>query len=94
MLLMPLQAAGTHMLLPERVAAPTTLAVATIDERGKASYRFYREADRAFTRDGLIAALPEHAPSVFQVGGVLLRSCPRMPMSGSMSSMPRRTRAR
>ena len=74
MLLMPLQAAGTHMLLPERVAAPTTLAVATIDERGKASYRFYREADRAFTRDGLIAALPAE-PTVFQVGGF----CPILP---------------
>lgn len=74
MLLMPLKAAGTHLLMATRVDAPTTLAVATIDERGKASYRFYREADRAFTRDGLIAALPDH-PQVFQIGGF----CPILP---------------
>jgi fructokinase len=68
MLLLPLQAAGTRLLMPTRVVAPTTLAVATLDERGKASYRFYREADRAFTRDGLIAALPDPL-QVFQIGG-------------------------
>ncbi len=68
MLLKPLNDAGANLLLSERVAAPTTLAVATLDQRGRASYRFYREADRAFTRDGLIAALPEY-PQVFQIGG-------------------------
>lgn len=68
MLMAPLVAAGTHLLLTDRVAAPTTLAVATLDARGKASYRFYREADRAFTRAGLIAALPEKI-DVFQIGG-------------------------
>ena len=68
MLMGPLDAAGVVSLLGERVAAPTTLAVVTLDARGKASYRFYREADRAFTRDGLIAALPS-AIDAFQIGG-------------------------
>ncbi len=64
----PLEAAGVHTLLEQRVMAPTTLAIATLDPQGRASYRFYREADRAFTRDGLIAALPQK-PDVFQIGG-------------------------
>ena len=68
MLMAPLTAAGVKPLIETRVEAPSTLAVATLDERGKASYRFYREADRAFTRDMLIAALPD-ATDVFQIGG-------------------------
>jgi fructokinase len=68
MLVAPLEAAGTQRLLQERIDVPTSLAVATIDENGKASYRFYREADRAFTRSKLIAALPDRM-RVFQIGG-------------------------
>ncbi len=68
MLMKPLDAAGVRSLLEERVEAPTTLAVVTLDSRGKASYRFYREADRAFSRDTLIAVLPERL-QVFQIGG-------------------------
>jgi len=72
-LLGPLQQAGVHQLLGERVKAPTTLAVVTF-EGINARYRFYREADHAFTREGLIAALPDKL-DVFQVGGF----CPILP---------------
>jgi fructokinase len=68
MLMAPLVSANVTPLIGTRVSTPSTLAVATLDERGKASYRFYREADRAFTRETLIAALPEK-PEVFQIGG-------------------------
>jgi fructokinase len=64
----PLAEAGVTPLLKERVADYTTLAVVTFDERRSASYGFYRHADRAFTREGLIAALPAEI-EVFQVGG-------------------------
>ncbi|HHY49479.1 MAG TPA: hypothetical protein GYA10_07010 [Alphaproteobacteria bacterium] len=67
-LLGPLERAGVRPLLGERVAAPTTLAVVTLDAEQKAQYEFYRYADRAFTRDGLVAALPP-AIENFQIGG-------------------------
>ncbi|HVX81952.1 MAG TPA: PfkB family carbohydrate kinase [Devosiaceae bacterium] len=67
LLLGPLAASGVHQLLGERVKAPSTLAVVTF-EGINARYRFYREADRAFTREGLIRALPP-AVEVFQIGG-------------------------
>ena len=67
MLLGPLEEAGVHQLLSTRVREPSTLAVVTF-EGINARYRFYREADRAFTRDGLVAALPA-AVEVFQIGG-------------------------
>ncbi len=67
-LLEPLEAAGVRPLLKERVSAPTTLAVVTLNERGQAQYAFHRGADRAFTREGLIAALPEDI-QLFQIGG-------------------------
>jgi fructokinase len=67
-LLGPLAAAGVKPLLKERVDAYTTLAVVTFDAKKSAQYGFYRHADRAFTRDGLIAALPDQV-DVFQVGG-------------------------
>ncbi len=73
-LLGPLDRAGVTQLLPERVKEPTTLAVVTLNARGQAQYEFYRSADRAFTRDGLIAALPA-APKLFQIGGF----CPIVP---------------
>jgi fructokinase len=72
-LLGPLAAAGVHQLLAERVKAPSTLAVVTF-EGINARYRFYREADRAFTLDGLLAALPQKL-EVFQIGGF----CPIVP---------------
>jgi fructokinase len=74
LLLAPLEAAGVAPLLTERVAAPTSLAVVALDAAGKAAYSFYRAADRAFSREGLIAALPA-APELFQIGGF----CPILP---------------
>lgn len=73
-LLEPLNAAGVTTLLRERVFAPTTLAVVTLDAQMKAQYEFYRNADHAFTAEGLIAALPENL-EVFQFGGF----CPILP---------------
>lgn len=67
-LLGPLQRAGVKPLLEERVFAPTTLAVVTLNEKMEAQYEFYRGADRAFTREGLVAALPQRL-EVFQIGG-------------------------
>jgi fructokinase len=67
-ILQPLLAAGVTPLLAARVREPTTLAVVTDDGRGNPRYAFYREADRAFTKDGLLAALPERI-EVFQLGG-------------------------
>lgn len=67
-LLAPLAEAGVKPLLSERVEAYTTLAVVTFDAKKSAQYGFYRNADRAFTREGLIAALPQRLEA-FQVGG-------------------------
>jgi fructokinase len=67
-LLGPLDAAGVTPLLDERVFAPTTLAVVTLNARMEAQYEFYRGADRAFTEAGLLAALPEDL-RLFQFGG-------------------------
>ncbi len=68
LILAPLTAAGVEVLLTERVRAPTTLAVVSDDGKGNPRYAFYREADRAFTREGLVAALPARL-DLFQVGG-------------------------
>ena len=67
-ILEPLKAAKVNQLLTERVREPSTLAVVTDDGKGNPRYAFYREADRAFTREGLIAALPQNL-EVFQIGG-------------------------
>lgn len=67
-LLGPLEEAGVHVLLKERVAAPTTKAIVTFNEKMQASYVFERAADHAFTREGLLAALPE-AVGLYQIGG-------------------------
>ena len=67
-ILQPLNAAGVKQLIAQRVRAPSTLAVVTDDGKGNPRYAFYREADRAFTRDGLIAALPQSI-ELFQIGG-------------------------
>lgn len=67
-LLGPLDAAGVRQLLSERVATPSTLAVVTLNARGQAQYEFYRGADRAFTRAGLIEALPDNL-ELYQIGG-------------------------
>jgi fructokinase len=67
-ILKPLQAAGVKQLLVDRVREPSTLAVVTDDGKGNPRYAFYREADRAFTREGLIAALPDRL-ELFQIGG-------------------------
>ena len=67
-ILEPLKAAGVNQLLKDRVREPSTLAVVTDDGKGNPRYAFYREADRAFTRDGLIAALPDKI-ELFQIGG-------------------------
>jgi fructokinase len=73
MLLGPHEEAGVHRLLAERVREPSTLAVVTF-EGINARYRFYREADHAFTLEGLIKALPPQV-EVFQIGGF----CPILP---------------
>src|SRR5688572_29702760 len=52
-LLGKLAADKVEVLLKDRVAEPTTLAMVTLDEARKATYLFYRHADRAFSRDGL-----------------------------------------
>ena len=67
-LLEPLEAAGVRPLLSQRVAAPTTLAVVTLNAKLEAQYEFYRGADRAFTEGGLVAALPADL-TLFQIGG-------------------------
>jgi len=55
-------------LLKDRVAAPTTKAIVSFNAKMQASYVFERGADRAFTRDGLLAALPEDV-GLYQIGG-------------------------
>lgn len=67
-LLKPLAQAGVTVLLKERVAAPTTKAIVTFNDKMQASYQFERGADHAFTPEGLVAALPESL-DVFQFGG-------------------------
>ncbi|MHA6296880.1 carbohydrate kinase family protein [Devosia sp. CAU 1758] len=68
LLLKPLTEAGVKVLLEERVAAPTTKAIVSFNEKMQASYVFERGADRAFTREGMLSALPE-AIELYQVGG-------------------------
>jgi fructokinase len=68
MILEPLKEAGVKVLLKQRVREPTTLAVVSDDGKGNPRYMFYRHADRAFTKDGLIAALPRKV-ELFQIGG-------------------------
>lgn len=68
MILEPLAEAGVKVLLKKRVREPTTLAVVSDDGKGNPRYMFYRHADRAFTKDGLIAALPKKV-ELFQIGG-------------------------
>lgn len=67
-LLEPLEAAGVEVLLKERVTAPSTLAVVTLDERGAANYEFYRGAERALDTKRLVAALPSDL-ALYQIGG-------------------------
>ncbi len=74
LLLTPLGEAGVNVLLGERVDAPTTKAIVTFNEKMQASYVFERGADHAFTREGLLAALPE-AVTLYQIGGF----CPILP---------------
>ncbi|MDC9824960.1 carbohydrate kinase [Devosia sp. ZB163] len=78
-LLGPLDAAGVKPLLKERVFAPTTLAVVTLDAQKKAQYEFYRGADRAFTQEGMVATLPD-ALDVYQIGGF----CPIEPTDAAI----------
>ena len=78
-ILEPLQAAGVKLLLKDRVREPSTLAVVTDDGKGNPRYAFYREADRAFTREGLIAALPADL-TLFQIGGF----CPIEPVDAAV----------
>lgn len=68
MILAPLAEAGVKVLLKKRVREPTTLAVVSDDGKGNPRYMFYRHADRAFSREGLIAALPKKI-ELFQFGG-------------------------
>jgi fructokinase len=69
-LLGKLAADEVEVLLKARVSEPTTLAMVTLDEARKAKYVFYRHADRAFTREGLLAALPKQM-TLYQIGGFI-----------------------
>jgi fructokinase len=77
-LMRPLDEAGVKPLLTERVVAPTTLAVVTLNAKMEAQYEFYRGADRAFTSASLKAALPKDF-QLFQVGGF----CPIEPVDAA-----------
>lgn len=68
LLLKPLADAGVAVLLDERVAAPTTKAIVSFNAKMQASYIFERGADRAFTRESLMAALPKTV-ELYQIGG-------------------------
>ena len=68
MLLAPLAEAGVKVLIERRVDAPTTKAIVTFNDRMQASYEFERGAERAFTLDGLVAALPGDV-ALLQLGG-------------------------
>ena len=68
MLLAPLAEAGVEVLIEERVDAPTTKAIVTFNDKMQASYEFERGAERAFTKDGLVAALPSGVTAL-QLGG-------------------------
>lgn len=68
LLLAPLAEAGVEVLLKQRVPEPTTKAIVTFNEKMQASYVFERGADHAFTREGLLAALPGQV-ELYQVGG-------------------------
>lgn len=74
LLLQPLAEAGVAVLLGERVAAPTTKAIVSFNAKMQASYVFERGAERAFTPEGLLTALPEDL-DLFQIGGF----CPILP---------------
>ena len=67
-LLAPLAEAGVSVLLEERVDAPTTKAIVSFNAKMQASYVFERGADRAFSREGLLAALPDQL-QLYQIGG-------------------------
>lgn len=67
-LLGPLEAAGVSVLLPERVADYTTLAVVNFDDNHNARYGFYRQADGAIDAQRAIAALPATL-ELYQIGG-------------------------
>ena len=69
-LLGKLNADNVEVLIKERVTEPTTLAMVTLDEARKAKYVFYRHSDRAFTREGLLAALPRQI-DLYQIGGFI-----------------------
>ncbi len=81
LLLDPLSAAGVTPLLGLRTAAPTTLAVVTLNEKRQAQYQFYREgtADHDFTRETLMAGLPARIAD-FQIGGF----CPILPRDAAI----------
>lgn len=68
LLLAPLAEAGVSVLLEERVAAPTTRAIVSFNQKMQASYVFERGADRAFSRESLLGALPGQV-DLYQIGG-------------------------
>jgi len=64
---------GVKVLFADPVAAPTPLAVVSIDAGGSATYAFYRErtADRTVSATGLEAVLPPH-PGLYHIGSLAL----------------------
>lgn len=85
-----LQASGARHL-GRIVAAPTSLAVVSTNERGEPTYRFHREgvADRLIDGDDLVARVPAHTVG-FHTGGLALVP----PDAGSVVSVLCAMRAR
>ncbi len=59
--------------LPRRSACPTSLALVTVDARGQAAYRLYREgiADKDTTFEEIVAGLPPNL-RVFHTGSLAI----------------------
>ena len=68
----------------ERVVAPTTLAVVTLNAKMEAQYEFYRGADRAFTSDGADRGAARQTSSSSR-SAASARSSRSMPRHGSRS---------
>lgn len=68
-----LLAEGVTLASPAPSALPTSIAVVQLDQAGKASYAFHREAvaDRDMTREQAVAALPA-ATTVLHTGCLML----------------------
>lgn len=73
LLLARLEDSGVKALMPERVEAPSSLAVVSLSPEGSPSYSFYRQdtADRQLEPEAVTAALPDRIEA-FQIGSLAL----------------------